>query len=204
MLGNFIFIILNNLTADDIEEMPEIARSAGFTDFIYSYDYSPVFQVLAIAGLFVFVMVVLNQVSYSIMKTRIMGNRKWGLNICCGKTDGGGINADIVRHADVPNFMQVKNIYKLPFEDKQFDTVLCSHTIEHVDNPERFFGELKRVGNEVTLILPPLWDISAAFNILEHRHIFLTFKKEHKTLPKYIAMPMANFVHRNMGQRIPA
>jgi len=205
MFGSTISIIVTGaVSAKGIEQIPEVARSASLIEFIYSYDYSPVFQVLAIFGLAVFFMMVLNQISYSIMKSRIMGRRKWGLNICCGKTDGGGINADIVRHADVPNFVKIRDIYKLPFEDNQFESVLCSHTIEHVDEPERLFAELNRVGKEVTLILPPLWDISAAFNILEHRHIYLTFKKEHKTLPRYIAMPMARIYHKYFGQRIHA
>ena len=38
--------------------------------------------------------------------------------------------------SDLPRFQQVTDIYDLPFEDQQFDTVLCSHTIEHVDDPE--------------------------------------------------------------------
>ena len=146
----------------------------------------------------------LHHLSYRLMKTRIIGRRKWGLNICCGKIDGGGINADIVRHAEVSNFVLLDNIYSLPFRDKHFQTVLCSHTIEHVGDPVHFYKELCRVGSEVTLILPPLWDISAALNIIEHQWLFLTWKKEHRLLPRFVRLPLARTVQKLFGQRIKA
>ena len=75
----------------------------------------------------------LNFLSYRVMGGVIRKRReRWDLNICCGKTDGGGVNADIIKHADVPNLVVVDDIYNLPFSTNQFDNVLCSHTIEHV------------------------------------------------------------------------
>ena len=137
------------------------------------------------------------------MKNRILRKRKWDLNICCGKTDGGGINADIRKHADLPNFLLVDNIYRLPFKDKQFNYVLCSHTLEHVKNPIDFYRELKRVGTIVVLVLPPLWDIAAAFlSQREHQWIFLTFRKEHLDLPRFIPLPLANIVQKTIGEKI--
>ena len=58
-----------------------------------------------------------------------------------------------------------------------------------------------RVGKRVTYIMPPLWDITAAFNFIEHKWLFLTFSKEHDTLPKYIRLPFASFIQRIFGQR---
>lgn len=139
-------------------------------------------------------------VSYYLIKNRVLKRQKWDLNICCGKTDGKGINADIVKHKKVHNFVKIKDIYNLPFKDKQFDNVLCSHTIEHVDDPKKFYKELKRVGRNVVLLIPPLWDTPSAIWIFEHKWIFLSFKSEHKTLPKYIKMPLASFVHKHFGQ----
>lgn len=154
--------------------------------------------------LLILLMTLLNQLSYKLIKNRILRSRRWDLNICCGMTDGGGVNADIVRHADVPNYVQVNDIYDLPFKDGQFEQVLCSHTIEHVDNPEAFLAELRRVGRHVTLVIPPLWDISAAFNLLEHRHIFLTLRKVHTSLPPYVKLPFANKIQDWLGQVIHA
>ena len=102
------------------------------------------------------VLLLVHHASYVWLKGRIVERRRWGLNICCGETDGGGANADIVQHADVPTFVLIQDIYHLPFEDGQFDTVLCSHTLEHVDEPRQFWEELQRVGREVTLVVPPL------------------------------------------------
>ncbi|MFC1501788.1 methyltransferase domain-containing protein [bacterium] len=153
--------------------------------------------ILVIAG----VLYGLNLLSYRILKARILFRQKWDLNICCGKTDGGGINADIIKHAELPNFIRINNIYHLPFRDGEFRTVLCSHTIEHVDDPEGFYMELARVGKKVTLVIPPLWDISAVWNVFEHKWIFLTFKKEHNTLPRFIRLPLSTYIQKRRGQK---
>ena len=142
--------------------------------------------------------------SYSYLKSEIVGRRSWDLNICCGTIDGGGINVDIVQHAEVRNFVQVENIYNLPFEDQQFDTVLCSHTIEHVEYPRRFDRELRRIAKEVVYVLPPVWDIAAALNIFEHRWLFLTARKVHHTLPRCTPLPFARKLQARIGQRVAA
>ena len=159
--------------------------------------------VIAVAAILV-LSSVLNWLSYRVLKNRIIRRRRWGLNICCGKTDGGGVNADIVRHSDVPRFVLIEDINRLPFRDGAFESVLSSHTIEHVDDPAGFFRELNRVGHEVTLILPPLWDFSAAFNVLEHKWLFLTFRKKHTRLPRHVRLPLAAAIQKRFGQRIKA
>lgn len=143
-----------------------------------------------------------HQLSYRWLKSRILRRQKWGLNICCGRTDGGGVNADIVRHAELPRFQIIEDIYRLPFRDQQFDSVLCSHTLEHVEEPDRFFRELCRVGRRVVLVLPPLWDVTAALNVFEHRWVFLTLRKEHQRPPRRLRLPLAAAVQRRLGQRI--
>jgi len=154
--------------------------------------------------MFVMMLVILNQISYRFMKQRIIGQHSWGLNVCCGKTDGGGVNADIIRHKDLPHFVKINDVYNLPFKNGQFETVLSSHTIEHLDDPSEFFAELQRIGKKVTIIIPPLWDFSAAFNVLEHKFVFLTFKKEHRTLPKFVRLPFAKTIQKLLGQRMHA
>jgi len=146
----------------------------------------------------------LNFLSYRILKGRILRRRTWDLNICCGKTDGGGVNADIVAHADVPQLVLIDSIYKLPFADNTFKTVLCSHTMEHIKDPDAFFRELTRVGDQVTIVLPPLWDLAGVLNIFEHRWIFLSFRKEHHRLPARVRLPLFRTVQRLLGQRIHA
>ncbi len=145
-----------------------------------------------------------NFISYTLMKERIIARQQWDLNICCGKTDAGKINADIIKHARVPNFVLIKDIYNLPFADKQFKKVLCSHTIEHVEKPDLFFRELRRVGETITIILPPIWDVFAAFNFFEHKWIFLTVRKTHHSLPRYLPLFFAGHLHKFFGQRFKA
>jgi SAM-dependent methyltransferase len=153
----------------------------------------------ALVGLYAWLV---NWLSYRVLKTRVLNRQKWDLNICCGATDGGGVNVDIVAHEPVPNFVQVDDVCRLPFRDDQFETVLCSHTMEHVEDPQEFYQELRRVGKRVTLLTPPLWDISAALNPLEHKWIFWSLETEHQELPAHSRLPFAALIHRWFGQKL--
>lgn len=51
---------------------------------------------------------------------------------------------------------QVEDINYLPFEDKSYDFVYCSHVLEHVDNPKCACEELMRVGKRGYLETPSL------------------------------------------------
>lgn len=44
----------------------------------------------------------------------------------------------------------------LPFEDNEFDYVICKHVLEHVDDPIQFLKELSRVGKNGYLETPSL------------------------------------------------
>jgi SAM-dependent methyltransferase len=147
---------------------------------------------------------VANHFSYHYLKNRILRRERWGLNICCGRTDGGGINADIVRHANLPNFVLLNDIYNLPFKDDEFESVLCSHAMEHVDDPKAFHAELRRISKRVVILLPPLWDIAAALNVFEHKWLFLTGNTEHERLPRHIPLPLSRRVQRVFGQSVRA
>ncbi len=153
----------------------------------------------------VILLFLLNGYSYGILKNRVVRRRRWGLNICCGRTDGGGVNADIMQHAPLPNFERVDDIYNLPFGDDRFEWVLCSHTMEHVGDPDAFHRELTRVGRHVVYVLPPVWDLSAVLNVFEHKWIFLSFKTEHvDEMPPRIKLPLARTVQKALGQTIQA
>jgi len=163
------------------------------------------FTLLCTAAVLVILLPALNWLSYRVMGGIIRRRREtWDLNICCGKTDGGGVNVDIVKHAEIPNLVVVDDIYQLPFSANQFEHTLCSHTIEHVEDPGAFFAEMQRVSKHVTLVVPPLWDLSAALNIFEHRWLFLTFRKEHHALPPHIPLPFARRLQERVGQKIRA
>jgi len=54
------------------------------------------------------------------------------------------------------------DVEKLPFKDKAFDFVFCSHLLEHVQNPGKAIEEITRVGKKGYLEVP-----LAAFDLLK-------------------------------------
>ncbi|MDT5271660.1 MAG: hypothetical protein QOH49_3846 [Acidobacteriota bacterium] len=48
------------------------------------------------------------------------------------------------------------DIHRLPFADKSFDFVYCSHILEHVDDPLKACGEIMRVGRRGYLETPTM------------------------------------------------
>ncbi|HET6280463.1 MAG TPA: class I SAM-dependent methyltransferase [Polyangia bacterium] len=48
------------------------------------------------------------------------------------------------------------HVEKMPFADKEFDFVYCSHVLEHVEDPQRACQELMRVGKRGYLETPTL------------------------------------------------
>lgn len=58
--------------------------------------------------------------------------------------DAYGRNGIACKQIDGKDFYAC-NIENMPFEDKEFDFVYCSHVLEHTDNPEKACSELMRV-----------------------------------------------------------
>lgn len=51
------------------------------------------------------------------------------------------------------------DVEKMPFSDKEFDFVIASHILEHVNDPYKFCDELSRIGKRGYIEIPtPLWD----------------------------------------------
>ena len=168
-------------------------------------DSLPEIAVVALTGLVFFPLLVYitaaHVVDYRVLKRIHVKNRRYGLNISCGNTDGGGVNADVVRR-DVPNFTLVNDIYNLPFRNGQFQTALCSHTMEHVEDPDRFYGELKRISSEVVLLVPPVWDIMGLLTFREHKWQFLTMHTKHvNSLPRKFRLPYWG-IQKRFGQKL--
>lgn len=61
------------------------------------------------------------------------------------------------------------DIHQLPFADKSFDFVYCSHILEHVDNPVQACREIIRVGKR-GYIETPTFGKDALFSWAKDRH----------------------------------
>lgn len=69
-------------------------------------------------------------------------------------------------------------VEKLPFPDKAFDTVTCTHTLEHVIHIEPVLKELRRVARKRLIIVVPrereyLYSFNLHVNFFPYQHSFL-------------------------------
>jgi ubiquinone/menaquinone biosynthesis C-methylase UbiE len=63
------------------------------------------------------------------------------------------------------------DIEKLPFADREFDTVICTHVLEHVLHIDRTIAELRRVTAKRLLVIVPL-EREYRFTFNPHVHFF--------------------------------
>jgi len=95
-------------------------------------------------------------------------NPSWKiLDIGCGYTahEKATVICDI---QDLSNFYKSKKFVRLqnktlPFKDKEFDFVIASHVIEHVEDVEYFIRELQRVSTKGYIELPTVLEDNLVF-----------------------------------------
>ncbi|MFC1584830.1 methyltransferase domain-containing protein [Fibrobacterota bacterium] len=73
---------------------------------------------------------------------------------------------------------QAASVENLPYKDRSFDTVICSHTLEHVKDPQAAVQELRRVSKKrIILVVPKQRPYKYTFDLHLHffpyRHSFL-------------------------------
>lgn len=61
---------------------------------------------------------------------------------------------DYLKNTDKIKFIE-GSIYKIPFEDNYFDTVICTHTLEHIIDLQAGIKELRRVCKHNLIIIVP-------------------------------------------------
>ena len=92
----------------------------------------------------------LKRTSINIVNKTLARNSNWKvLDIGCGyrANDNATVIADIQDFSDFykgKNFVRIKE-KKLPFKDKEFDFVIASDVIEHVEDFEFFLKYLKSI-----------------------------------------------------------
>ena len=95
-------------------------------------------------------------------------NPNWNiLDIGCGF--GANKYANVICDVqDLSEYYPKKNFTKLvekklPFKDKEFDFVIASHVMEHVDDVEFFISELERVSRKGYIELPTMLEDNLVF-----------------------------------------
>lgn len=78
---------------------------------------------------------------------------------------GGQLDADF-RNRPVSHY----DGHRFPFDDGEFDYVICSHVVEHVDEPQAFMQEVFRVGQGRGYLEYPLipYEYLYSFNVHQH------------------------------------
>ena len=101
----------------------------------------------------------LQRTSIDSVNKKLKANPNWKvLDIGCGYT--ANENATVVSDVqDLSNFYKNKKFVKitekkLPFKDNEFDFVITSHVIEHVDDFQFFISEIERISKKGYIELP--------------------------------------------------
>ena len=89
------------------------------------------------------------------------------------------VNVDVTKHHGV-NKVYNLNKFPLPWKDSSVDFILCSHLLEHLDNPLKFMLELHRICRHGAIIdlRVPHFSCSATYADLTHKKpgfSYLTF-----------------------------
>tara|TARA_B100001245_G_scaffold229897_1_gene208703 strand:+ start:237 stop:851 length:615 start_codon:yes stop_codon:yes gene_type:complete len=101
----------------------------------------------------------LKRTSIKLLNSILEKNSKWNiLDIGCGYRahPKASIIADVQDFSNFykeRKFVQIKE-KNLPFKDKEFDFVIASHVIEHVEDFEFFIKELERISSKGYIELP--------------------------------------------------
>lgn len=82
-------------------------------------------------------------------------------------------------------------IESLPFADGEFDTVICTHVIEHVLDYRRAIAELRRIARRRLIIVVPRereyrYSFNPHFNFFPYRHSFL--RAVHPVPPEHVCI----------------
>ena len=101
----------------------------------------------------------LRRTSINFVNNTLSKNTNWKIvDIGCGYS--ANKNASVIADIqDLSHFYKGKNFIKisgkkLPFKDKEFDFVIASHVIEHVEDFEFFVKELERISTKGYIELP--------------------------------------------------
>jgi len=147
----------------------------------------------------------LKRTSISSINKKLRDNSNWNiLDIGCGYTANKYANtvADV---QDLSNFYKNKKFIRitnkrLPFRDNEFDFVITSHVIEHVEDFQFFIREIERISKQGYIELPTRLGDNIVFeNLKDHIWWFkyddelnsLIVSKKNKILEPFVSVSTA-------------
>lgn len=97
---------------------------------------------------------------------------------------------------------------KFPFEDNEFDYIICSHVLEHVVNIEKFVSELQRVAKKGYLEFPTIY-YDYIYNMPTHINFVINKNDKIIYLPKSSTnleefLPVQSFFYKMLDLRYTA
>ena len=152
----------------------------------------------------------LKRTSIKQLNNIIEQNPRWKiLDIGCGYRahPKASVIADIQNFSNYyseRNFVQIKG-KELPFKDKEFDFVIASHVIEHVEDFEFFIKELERISSKGYIELPSRLEDNLVFeNKADHIWWFiyddinkkLLASKRNQIVEPFITVSTAKFLEK--------
>ncbi len=92
---------------------------------------------------------------------------------------------DLIKNKYPKIFFKNDNIENLSFSDNSFDTVICTHTLEHVQNIHKSIKELKRVTKKRLIVVIPKqrpykYTFDLHLHFFPYKHSFLQIIKPKK------------------------
>ena len=114
-------------------------------------------------------------------------NKDWKiLDIGCGYTANKNATTlcdviDLQEQYPDKKFVKLES-KNLPFSDKEFDFVIASHVLEHVENPEFFINELQRISNKGYIEVPTTLEDNLVFENKKDHLWHINFDDDNKKL----------------------
>ena len=114
-------------------------------------------------------------------------NKDWKvLDIGCGYTANENATTlcdviDLQEQYPDKKFVKLES-KNLPFNDKEFDFVIASHVLEHVENPEFFINELQRISNKGYIEVPTTLEDNLVFENKKDHLWHIDFDDDNKKL----------------------
>lgn len=91
--------------------------------------------------------------------------------------------------------------YRLPFKNKTFDYVICSHVLEHMEDPKAFVREIMRVGKAGYIEVPDIygerlfgWDFHLWYCEFKNQTLVMTKKKTGERFGGFFHRLIANHI----------